>query len=246
VQCFLTILCLAYTGLSSENSETSTFPFLPRCDRDMPSPLSATSTSDCTACTYPEKTSSDVPGEMLKNSDNGSKLHIYDDAGFVDCPLTTSISLSEPTASEIVQPSKSDTESSTQKTPPSLRDLLKLNLSSPFKQRSPSLGSPKANRSSSTQVFSTPVESPSAIYSTDDDFLLSPTSPWTSDGAFNTPTYAKMRHFAQSPVQQSSTRAVVVARNPYMSPLLASDDLLADMCPVYLVVSVLTCIFNLL
>ncbi len=73
---------------------------------------------------------------------------------------------------------------------------------------------------------------------------LSPTSPapGLNAGSHNpesnpvTPTYAKVRHFAQSPVQYF--RHLPIAKNPYMSPFLASDELLRDMCPVYFMVSI--------
>ena len=49
------------------------------------------------------------------------------------------------------------------------------------------------------------------------------------------PQYAKVRHFAQSPMMQF--RHLPIATNPYMSPQLASDEQLRTLCPVYLVVS---------
>ena len=55
-------------------------------------------------------------------------------------------------------------------------------------------------------------------------------------GSFNfTPTYAKIRHFAQSPVTQF--RQMPIAMDPFMSPILASDELLRGLCPVTMVVS---------
>jgi len=72
-------------------------------------------------------------------------------------------------------------------------------------------------------TFTTPVESPSLLLSTSVDM--------------STPTYAKMRHFAQSPVSKSRNITVPCTHDAYMSPLLATDDLLAQMCPVYCVVS---------
>ena len=47
----------------------------------------------------------------------------------------------------------------------------------------------------------------------------------------NPPTYAQIRHFAQSPVVQF--RHMPIAKNPYMSPYLAPDSLLAEMPPAY-------------
>ncbi|KAI0220041.1 Hormone-sensitive lipase [Lamellibrachia satsuma] len=53
-------------------------------------------------------------------------------------------------------------------------------------------------------------------------------------GSFNfTPTYAKIRHFAQSPV--TKFRQTPIGMDPYMSPILASDELLQDLCPVTMV-----------
>jgi len=57
-------------------------------------------------------------------------------------------------------------------------------------------------------------------------------------GSFNfTPTYAKIRHFAQSPV--TKFRQTPIGMDPYMSPILASDELLQGLCPVTMVVSLL-------
>lgn len=64
------------------------------------------------------------------------------------------------------------------------------------------------------------------------------------DQGFMSPTYAKMRHFAQSPVD--FFKHMPVLNNPYMSPLLAPDGMLDCLCPVYLVVSKLLSIAVLL
>jgi hypothetical protein len=64
------------------------------------------------------------------------------------------------------------------------------------------------------------------------------------DQGFMSPTYAKMRHFAQSPVD--FFKHLPVLNNPYMSPLLAPDGMLDCLCPVYLVVSKLLSIAVLL
>lgn len=67
---------------------------------------------------------------------------------------------------------------------------------------------------------------------------VSPSSPYLgTDGILNatTPTYAKIRHFAQSPVQHF--KHFPISRNPYMSPYLADPELLMDLCPIYFVVS---------
>jgi len=61
-----------------------------------------------------------------------------------------------------------------------------------------------------------------------------PGSP-TASPTWSPPIYAQIRHFAQSPVQQF--RHLPIAKNPYMSPYLASDQLLKNLCPVYMVVS---------
>lgn len=90
------------------------------------------------------------------------------------------------------------------------------------------------DKSTSSPTFVTPVETPSSILS----FVSAGSTPqscFASNGAFFTPTYAKMRHFAQSPVRQF--KPLLVDRNPFMSPLYASDDYLRALCPVYLVVS---------
>lgn len=93
-------------------------------------------------------------------------------------------------------------------------------------------------KSTSSPTFVTPVETPSSILS----FVsagASPQSCFVNEGPFFTPTYAKMRHFAQSPVRQF--KPLVVDRNPFMSPLYAGDDDLRALCPVYLVVSFVFC-----
>ena len=66
---------------------------------------------------------------------------------------------------------------------------------------------------------------------------LTPTSPYLgSDGVLSatTPTYAKIRHFAQSPVQHF--KHLPISKNPYMSPYLGKPDLLQGLCPRYFVV----------
>ena len=57
-----------------------------------------------------------------------------------------------------------------------------------------------------------------------------PTSPFGTP-----PVYAQIRHFAQSPVL--TFRHMPISKNPYMSPYLASDSMLKQMCPVHFVVS---------
>ena len=49
-----------------------------------------------------------------------------------------------------------------------------------------------------------------------------------------TPAYAKVRHFAQSPVV--TFRHLPICKNPYMSPYLAREQLLRPLCPIYFVV----------
>ena len=49
------------------------------------------------------------------------------------------------------------------------------------------------------------------------------------------PIYAQIRHFAQSPVL--TFRHMPISKNPYMSPYLAVDSMLKQMCPVHFVVS---------
>lgn len=53
------------------------------------------------------------------------------------------------------------------------------------------------------------------------------------------PLRAAKQHILHSPL--TAFRHLPIVKNPYMSPLLASDDLLKDLPPVYLVVS--TCIY---
>jgi hypothetical protein len=241
-------------GITEENVEKSTFQFLSPAVQDSddcPQTLCRADSSASSVC--PENSISEqscasgpaVNGSSQKTdgSDAGGSLYTSDDSGFVDCPLTPATTASK--LETVVHSANADseqlcgteTEKSQQRT--TLRQLLRLNLGGPRKkQSSTSLASTTTvKRTASTPVFTTPVESPSEISANDDDL---PTSPWSHNGAFSTPTYAKMRHFAQSPIQQPFARvATAVARNPYMSPLLASDDLLVDMCPVYLVVSIL-------
>lgn len=47
-------------------------------------------------------------------------------------------------------------------------------------------------------------------------------------------TYAKLRQFASSPLENSKNGRI--AKSPYMSPLLASDEVLQQLCPVHLIV----------
>jgi len=47
-------------------------------------------------------------------------------------------------------------------------------------------------------------------------------------------TYAKLCRFPSSPLENSKNGHI--ARSPYMSPLLASDDVLRQLCPVHLIV----------
>jgi len=46
--------------------------------------------------------------------------------------------------------------------------------------------------------------------------------------------YAKLRQFANSPLENSKKGRI--AKSPYMSPLLASDEMLQQLCPVHLIV----------
>lgn len=46
--------------------------------------------------------------------------------------------------------------------------------------------------------------------------------------------YAKLRLFANSPLENSKKGRI--AKSPYMSPLLASDEMLQQLCPVHLMV----------
>jgi len=47
-------------------------------------------------------------------------------------------------------------------------------------------------------------------------------------------TFAKLRQFTSSPLENSKNGQI--ARSPYMSPLLASDEMLRQLCPVHLIV----------
>jgi len=47
-------------------------------------------------------------------------------------------------------------------------------------------------------------------------------------------TYAKLQRFASSPMDNS--RSSHIAKSPYMSPLLASDEMIRQLCPVHLIV----------
>ena len=47
-------------------------------------------------------------------------------------------------------------------------------------------------------------------------------------------TYAKLRRFTSSPLENSKN----IARSPYMSPLLASDEMLLQLCPIHLIVRI--------
>lgn len=49
--------------------------------------------------------------------------------------------------------------------------------------------------------------------------------------------YAKLRQFESSPLENSKNGRI--AKSPYMSPLLASDEILQQLCPVHLMVNVL-------
>jgi len=92
------------------------------------------------------------------------------------------------------------------------------------------------NRSCSTPTFTTPVESPSQL-GLDERLVLTAGARKDDMQQFSTPTYAKMRHFAQSPLNTLSSPLTLHDRDPFMSPLLATDDLLIHICPVYFVVS---------
>lgn len=96
-------------------------------------------------------------------------------------------------------------------------------------------------RASTTSLPTTPgSKTPVSVRSIDDEiaspFLSCRSSPCSSpELGTSSPTYAKMRHFAQSPVD--FFKHLPVLSNPYMSPLLAPDDMLDRLCPVYLIVS---------
>jgi hypothetical protein len=248
-------------GISDENLDKQEFQFSPPDNRDAadsPQTLCQSDRSASDTCSensvHMQSCSIADPavngsGQKMEASDAVGILYTSDDSGFVDCPLTPAATASQPetdahrTAANADAALSCDAETEKPKQRATLRQLLNLNLNlGGFRKKSSSsssLSSPTVKRTASTPAFMTPVESPSEISIADDVFQ---TSPWSNGGAFSTPTYAKMRHFAQSPIQQPFARvATAVARNPYMSPLLAGDDLLADMCPVYLVV----CLFSL-
>lgn len=46
--------------------------------------------------------------------------------------------------------------------------------------------------------------------------------------------YAKLRQFASSPLENSKNSRI--AKSPYMSPLLASDEMIQQLCPIHLIV----------
>jgi len=48
-------------------------------------------------------------------------------------------------------------------------------------------------------------------------------------------TYAKLRQFASSPLENSKKNGNIT-KSPYVSPLLASDEMLRQLCPVHLIV----------
>ena len=50
-------------------------------------------------------------------------------------------------------------------------------------------------------------------------------------------TYAKLRQFTSSPLENSKNSQI--AKSPYMSPLLASDEMLLQLCPVHLIVRII-------
>ena len=145
----------------------------------------------------------------------------------------------------VVELDKSTTSSATSVKSASSRMGLRLNLN---------LASPKGQhrsgacddssvlmKSASLSEFVTPVETPSMLSFVTTP-MFSPTSSrlFANADAFHTPTYAKMRHFAQSPVRQFSR--VVIGSDPYMSPLLASDDLLSNLCPIHFLVCIIVII----
>ena len=97
---------------------------------------------------------------------------------------------------------------------------LELRISPETRQRSAS--SPYLTPHETDVNLLSPIESPAK-------FLTPP------QGAMTTPSYAKVRHIAQSPVAQLTH--IAMTKNPYMSPFYASDELLKTLPPVYFVVS---------
>lgn len=162
------------------------------------------------------------------SAENGGKsLRGDNDSGFTDNEVASNNVVCEQTLN-----------SSSASTSVASRQSLKLDLQSEDSHNLSKTSLNSVCRTVSTPVFSTPVESATDVYVTDDG-ISSPSSPkhwWSTAGVFSTPTYAKMRHFAQSPVQPFARAAVAVSRNPFMSPLLASDEQLEKLCPVYMVV----------
>jgi len=49
-------------------------------------------------------------------------------------------------------------------------------------------------------------------------------------------TYAKLQRFTSSPLENSKNGQI--AKSPFMSPLLASDEMLQQLCPVHLIVRI--------
>jgi len=100
--------------------------------------------------------------------------------------------------------------------------------------------SANGRRSSSTDdqnlaslSYMTPPQSPAFVSSVD-----SPRGRFANE-KFSTPTYAKVYPATKTSFCLQFRRSTI-GNDPFMSPLLAGDDLLSRMCPVYLVVCPLT------
>lgn len=163
-----------------------------------------------------------------------------------DCVVTSALSPSvlepvEQTDSDVgtnyQSPSVDDDVTAARPSRPNLIQLGAVHIAHP--SSAVNAAPPTVGRSCSTPTFLTPVESPSLLCAGFDNIWNGDSDTAQSDVAFSTPTYAKMRHFTQSPVSvaDTMTRHAQCPDDGYMSPLSASDDLLRQMCPIYFVVS---------
>ena len=94
---------------------------------------------------------------------------------------------------------------------------------------------PLHKRSPSLPMFINSPSSSQSVTSRSSPIATSPGDSSQQELFGSPPTYAMVRHFAQSPLREM--RHVPISDDPYMSPYLAPDALLQGLPPVHMVVS---------
>ena len=247
------IYVTAYAGMTDDDMATAHHQ-QSQSDRDITTSPRETETqrSPSSATTPPEGSTTTTPAKETRRHQSSDSR----DSGFVESTEETSPGGDRTNRHTNCKDNRSTTETRT--LPSSPEETTQVDATKPastsettnLRQRAPVLKPstlnirvPNCEPRSDFMIRSPSSPTLSTSHSRGDCFkdAASPRS-LSPPGSFNfTPTYAKIRHFAQSPVTQF--RQMPIAVDPFMSPILASDELLRGLCPVTMVVS-LCCILE--